>query len=153
MSIILAIDPGKRTGIAVIVYTEGTAPQIAFTEEVYDGLKGFQTWWDEWRPDYDTLVVENFIPREGVRGIDYTPLHIIGWLSQFNPILQSPAGRKKAVPDNALKRLGLYLPGEPNRNAREAVRHAVWWLKNQGHKPTIRKAFVSINWGDDDITY
>lgn len=152
MPTVLGIDPGRRTGVALLGYDENTAPRILIAEEVYGGVEGFRIWWEEWSPDYDTLVAENFIKREGVKGVDHTPLEVLGWLSQFNPVLQSPAGRKKAVPDSALRRLGLYLPGEPNRNAREAVRHAVLWLKNQRHKPTIRKAFVSINWGDD-VTY
>lgn len=152
MPTILAIDPGKRTGVAAIDYQEDRAPVLIQSAEIYNGVEGFHTWWQMANPRYDVLVVENFIPREGVFGIDHEPLKVIGFLSQFKPILQSPAGRKKAVPDSALKRLDLYLPGEKNRNAREAVRHAVWWLKNQGHKPTIRKAFVSINWGDD-VTY
>lgn len=151
MPTILAIDPGKRTGVAFLMYDNNVAPHLMEATEVYGGVEGFRTWWAMTRPVYDTLVVEKFIPREGVRGIDYTPKEILGWLSQFDPVLQPPAGRKKAVPDDALKRLGLYLPGEPNRNAREAVRHGVWKLKNDGHKPTIRKGFVFVNWGGDDL--
>jgi hypothetical protein len=152
MPTILAVDPGKRTGVAFIEYDNDTAPKLLNSSEVYGGAEGFRLWWQMFAPNYDTLVAENFISREGVYGVDTEPLRVLGFLGQFNPVLQTPAGRKKAVPDDALKRLGLYLPGEKNRNAREAVRHAVWWLKNQGHRPTIRKAFVSINWGDD-VTY
>lgn len=146
MTTILSIDPGKRTGVAVVTFDDETAPVLEQKWEVYGGLEGFKNFWGLLKPEYDILLCEKFTPREGVKGIDYTPMGTIGWLSQFDPIMQPPAGRKKAVPDSALKRLGLYLPGEPNRNAREAVRHAVWYLKNHGHKPTIRKGFVNIDW-------
>lgn len=146
MSTILSIDPGKRTGVAYIKYDADSAPELLNSAEVYGGADGFRTWWHMFAPEYDTLLCEDFKKREGVHGVDLEPLKVIGWLSEFEPIMQQPAGRKRGVPDEALKRLGLYLPGEPNRNAREAVRHAVWWLKNQGHRPTIRKGFVNIDW-------
>lgn len=141
----LAIDPGVRTGAALVEVTEDSAPVLLGYWEIPGGLEGFQEWW-ALRPEYDTLVAEDFDHREGVRGVDHTPERILGWLSTWTPILQKPAGRKRAVPDDALKRLGLYLPGERQRNAREAVRHAIVYLKNSGHRPTIRKGFVSIDW-------
>lgn len=148
MTKILSIDPGKRTGVAFIEYDDETLPSLLWSGEVYGGLEGFRSWWGHSTipMQYDLLVVEQFKPREGVKGIDYEPMGIIGWLSQFEPIMQTASGRKRGVPDEALKRLGLYLPGEPQRNAREAVRHAVWKLKNDGHKPTIRRGFVNIDW-------
>lgn len=142
---VLAIDPGVRTGAALIEVIDNEAPTLVGFWEIYNGLDGFQEWWAI-RPEYDILVAEDFDHREGVRGVDHTPERILGWLSTWTPILQKPAGRKRMVSDDALKRLGLYLPGERQRNAREAVRHAVIWLKNSGHKGTIRKGFVNIDW-------
>lgn len=135
--IILSIDPGKRTGVAVVRADDGP-PELLHREEVYGGLDGFKEWWPK-GIDYDVLIVENYIPRAGVSQKDSgDPQRVIGWLSQFDPLLRPPAGRKRAVSDDALKRLGMYLPGEPNRNAREAIRHAIGYLKSNLHEPTLR---------------
>lgn len=145
---ILSIDPGQRTGVAFVSYEDDTIPELLWSGEVYGGLTGFKSWWgySTLPTQYDILLCEDFKHREGVHGVDHEPDRVIGWLQQWEPIMQQPGGRKRAVPDQALKRLGLYLPGEPNRNAREAVRHAVMYIKNQGHKPTIRRGFVNADW-------
>ena len=132
---LLSIDPGLRTGVALLDVPNDEPPTLVFHEEVHGGLPGFHEWWDL-RPDYDVLVCEDYIPRRGIPG-NVEPLKIIGYLLPFAPVLQSPAGRKKAVSDDVLKRLGLYLPGEPNRNAREAIRHGIVYLKRHRHIPTL----------------
>jgi hypothetical protein len=135
--LILGIDPGMRTGIALISAQTDQPATLLFSEEVSGGLAGFEQWWND-RPDYDILVCEDFIPRQGVHGIVHEPNRIIGFLHPWFPVMQPPAGRKKAVSNDVLKRLGMYLPGEPQRNALEAVRHAVVYLKAHRHIPTLR---------------
>ena len=132
---LLSIDPGLRTGVALLDVLNDKPPTLVFHEEITGGLPGFHEWWDV-RPDYDVLVCEDYIPRRGVPG-NVEPLRIIGYLHPYIPVLQPPAGRKQAVSDDVLKRLGMYLPGEPNRNAREAVRHGVVYLKHHRHLPTL----------------
>ena len=56
-------------------------------------------------------------------------------------ILQPAAGRKQIVSDDALKRLGWYLPGEPLRNAKESVRHGAIWLKKQKNSYLLEKGW------------
>jgi hypothetical protein len=139
---ILGIDPGQRTGVAVIEVTDDTAPVLVSYEEVYGGVNGFTIWW-ETHPPYDVLVAERYIPRGGTPQKNAgAPLGVLGFLDQFNPVLQTPAGRAVSVSDAVLKRLGLYLPGERLRNVREAVRHVVWYLKNQRHRPTLVKGWT-----------
>lgn len=133
---ILAVDPGVRSGVALLDVPNTKPPVLMSHEDISGGLSGFHEWWDL-RPSYDVLVVEDYIPRRGVPG-NQEPQRIIGYLYPYTPVLQAPAGRKQAVSDDVLKRLGLYLPGEPNRNAREAVRHGIWWLKKQRHLPTLK---------------
>lgn len=138
---ILAIDPGVRSGVALLDVPNDKTPVLLMHDEVYGGLSGFHEWWQR-RPDYDVLVVEDYIVRRGVPG-NVEPLRIIGYLHPYAPVLQAPAGRKQAVSDDVLKRLGMYLPGEPNRNAREAVRHGVWWLKKHHHLPTMKAGWIA----------
>jgi hypothetical protein len=134
---VLGIDPGVRSGVALLEVLDSTAPILIQYEEVRGGVVGFEKWWQT-HPDYDVLVVEDFILRGGVKGVNTEPIKVIEFLRPFTPIMQTPAGREKAVSNAVLKRLGLYLPGEPLRNAREAVRHAVWFVKKSLHKPTLQ---------------
>jgi hypothetical protein len=140
--IVLGIDPGVRTGVAYLDVPEDAAPVLIAYEEVYGGVSGFKKWWAT-HPPYDVLVCEDFILRGGVKGVNIEPVRIIEFLAPFGPIMQPPAGREKSVSNAALKRLGLYLPGERLRNAREAVRHAVWHVKKSLHKPTLRVGWPS----------
>lgn len=139
--LILGVDPGKRTGVALIEVTDETAPVLVGYWEVYGGVSGFREWWKT-HPDYDVLVAERYITRGGVVQKDaHHPQQVLGFLDQFDPILQTPAGRQNAVSDAALRALGLYLPGKTLRNAREAARHAVWYLKSKHHRPTLKKGW------------
>lgn len=141
---ILGVDPGVRTGVAVIEVDDDSAPVLVSFEEVYGGVNGFTEWWKT-HPPYDVLVAERYIPRGGVpQNNSGDPQGVLGFLAPYNPVLQTPAGRLKGVSDAVLKRLGLYLPGERLRNAREAVRHSVWYLKNQRHRPTLVKGWAHV---------
>lgn len=141
--IVLGVDPGVRTGVAYLEVPEDAPPVLIAYEEVYGGVTGFKKWWATHSP-HDVLVVEDFILRGGVKGVNIEPVKIIEFLSEFGPHMQSPAGREKSVSNESLKRLGLYLPGQPLRNAREAVRHAVWHVKKSGHVPTLRKGWGRV---------
>lgn len=137
MTLILGVDPGQRTGVALIEVTDETAPVLVGYWEVYGGVTGFREWWKT-RPEYDVLVAERYITRGGVVQKDaHYPQQVLGFLDTYNPVLQTPAGRQQAVSNGSLKALGLYLPGEGLRNAREALRHCVWYLKSQHHRPTL----------------
>lgn len=141
---ICAVDPGSsRSGVVLMHVPHNKTPALKGYWEVTGGPEGFLDWWQH-RPAHDVLVVEDYIVRKGVPS-DHKALRTVGFLRATEPeaTFQMPAGRKKAVSNDALKRLGLYLPGEPLRNAVEAARHAVLWLKNQGHRPTIE-----VGWPD-----
>jgi len=141
--IVLGVDPGVRTGVAYLEVPEDATPILIAYEEVYGGVTGFKKWWSTHQP-YDVLVVEDFILRGGVKGVNIEPVKIIEFLSEFGPHMQSPAGRLQGVSDKVLKRMGLYLPGERLRNAREAVRHSVWFLKRQYHVPTLKAGWSGV---------
>ena len=140
MSKILGIDPGARTGWALM--DSETLNLISFGD-IAGGLEGFCAWW-ETHPVFDVLVVEDFILRQGQSMVDTTPLDIIGWLHSLETqvFYQPPAGRVKAVPDNIMKMLGVYLAGKNNRNAKEAVRHILWYLK-KNNNPLLLTTFLS----------
>ncbi len=139
MAVFVAVDPGvKRTGVATFLYDDTTV-ELGPHEEVYGGLSGMLEWLDLKVPTFVShFVVEDYQVHRTAG--DPNGLRIIGaiemwaYLHARKPvILQPAAGRKQAVSNDALKRLGWYFPGEPQRNLLEAVRHGVWWLKNQKH--------------------
>lgn len=148
---ILGVDPGsKRSGICLLECWDESYT-LESSGEVYDGVEGMIEHLDVrggmYRPDL--IVVEDYEVRRGQAG-DPRGLEVIGAIKSWAyhngrrwVKIQSPAGRKVAVSDDALKRLGLYLPGEAQRNAREAVRHAVIAAKNFGIMSILSKGWPS----------
>lgn len=132
---ILSIDPGSvRTGVALIKTTE-TGADIVGTWLVDGGPEGFMRWWEA-RPDYDVLVCEDYIVRQGVPS-QHRAMLTIGFLKAKDPnlVLQAPSGRKMQVSDEVLKRLSLF---HSQRDVKEALRHAVIYLKRQKYTPLLK---------------
>lgn len=147
MSTFIAVDPGSvRTGVAMFAFDDKTVELLSYNE-VYGGLKGMLEYLDLKVPTFVShFVVEDYIVHRTAG--DPNGLRVIGAIEMWaylhgrkHVFLQPPSGRKKAVPDDVLKRLGWYLPGEKDRNAREAVRHGCWWLKKQKHPYILREGW------------
>lgn len=150
MTHILAVDPGKRTGIALMRFEDDEAVEVIATWDVPGGLEG----WADWITDHQSLfihlrffiVYERFIPREGVHGVGTDASEVIGavltWAKDWDVTVvpQPAAGRLKAVPNRVLDKFYKF-SGNVDRNVKEAARHAVWYLKNAKHMPTIRKGW------------
>jgi len=152
MSTLLAFDPGKRTGIVEVYFDATTAAQLTYSEDVPGGVQGYLDWYeakgydDFWRCQ-DYVVAEDFI-YHGRPGADVKdPLEVLGALHAHADVwnkelvLQQPAGRKVAVPDEAFERLGWTFIGKKDRNVKEAARHALVFLRNCKHMPTIKAIF------------
>jgi hypothetical protein len=142
---ICSVDPGaQRTGVALLRVQDNTTPELFEYWDIPGGPEGFTTWWAH-KPGYDVLVVEDYIVRQGVH-TDHLALQTVGFLRATEPdaIFQMPAGRKVMVSNDVLKRLGLYLTGNKNRNAIEAIRHTILYLRNQHHIPTLRVGFPDV---------
>lgn len=138
---VLCLDPGGTTGAALIEYNEENEPTVLFTKQINNGLQGFLNWhWDELELlDFDTIVCESFTLREGVYGVDLSPVYIIGALEALYPlhdiIYQAPS-TKPLCDDERLKNMGLYEPGRGH--AMDALRHGIIYLRNKKHKPTLQ---------------
>lgn len=158
MTHILAVDPGKRTGIALMHFEDDEAVEVVATWDVSGSVEGFINWLDDHTNTlYDSgvmdcdglfVVYENFIPREGKHGVEDDASRVLGALAYWAhdnglpAVPQPPAGRLKAVPNEVLDKFYVF-SGNKDRNVKEAARHAVWYLKNAMHMPTIQKG-----WGD-----
>lgn len=140
MEQILSLDPGGTTGYAITSVGTRSMPVIQRSGQIQNGLKGFLDFhWDILEDYYfDRIVCESFTLREGVHGVDLSPVYIIGALEALYPateiIYQEPK-LKPLCDDDRLKKLELHVPGKPHRN--DAVRHMVIHLRNKKHMPTL----------------
>jgi len=137
MTKILGLDPGVTTGWALVQYDEDSAPVLLECGQIPDGHDGFIRHW-KFLPNFDFVVCESFTLREGVRGVNIEPAYVIGALEVLEPseiIYQTPA-MKTLCDNDALKRMGAYVRGQ--QHARDAIRHAMVYLKINRHLPTLR---------------
>lgn len=157
-----------HTGISLLEYTDTDPVREIASWAVMGGIEGFRGWLDpyatvgiyatyvdptgEWSDGWldeggtpvevNTVIVEQFINRN-IRGADISPLgmqYIVQWLWP-NAVLSPAGGKNTAVSDTVLKKFDLYADGSHHHDVREARRHGVWWLKKQGHLPTLRKGW------------
>lgn len=153
---LLGIDPGGtgkgHTGIVLVRYTDKHPAMLMESWAVPGGLEGFLEWLRDpeggysiesdhfSNPDGVRVICETFVNRN-IPGADLTPVLIEGAVrTVFDGVILSPAsGKNTAVPDEVLKRLGLYDIGKGDHHAdrREAARHVVRYLKNVQHMPTL----------------
>ncbi len=140
MPVILSLDPGVTTGVALLGFEPGKAPGVVRHEQVPDGVGGFIEWFTALPTDhYDEVVCESFILRPGVHGANIEPAYVIGALLAMAqvPITFQPPSQKKLAPDSVLKKgLGTYVAGNPH--ATDAIRHGIIYLRNRGHIPTLQ---------------
>ena len=139
---VLAIDPGAKTGIAVVDTEDLLEP---FLKIVPDGLTGFQEWLEFGNvPEHDTLVCESFEQEEGTHGIDLTPVEIIGYMKSLGvPIVfqrRNQRGKGKLISVPVLKRAGLYPKRGELKEGHQvaALQHALRYLVSIRDKNTIQ---------------
>jgi len=137
MSLIVAIDPGSTTGVAVL----RPPLELVGVGEETDRAK-VVAWIRRVQPE--TLVVEDFKPYAGLP--TWTPLpapKLLGILEElgFELVYQSPS-IKKRFPDALLKIAELHTPGKPHAN--DAVRHALyycWMTQKYLDHPTVQDIY------------
>jgi len=150
--IVVAVDPGGTTGIAVFKFTEESVEylehhQLGDPDYVWQKIHSLVHYW---QAGYNTvLVVEQFDQRPGIINPDFTPKYIsrditnnildvdIVWQipGQAMNLVRPPSARHKG-PDQ-LKRFGWYKT--TNTHANDAARHAiVYGVEKLRHMPLIR---------------
>lgn len=147
---VLAVDPGKATGMAVFEWEQGSDPKLIKTAEV-DPTE-FAKFVRQWigyslELEMDLVVVcERFIINAQTVRNSQAPysLEQIGVLKQClrdenideNSIVwQSPADAKAMFPNEALKKVGYWHKGGEG-HAQDALRHALLCLVKRGWKPS-----------------
>lgn len=155
MKHVLGIDPGgKTTGVVLLAVPEDEPAYLVDSWGIEGTVEHFVAWFNTYGfPVEDlTVVCEQFVNR-GVHGADLSPLRIEGAVELLclqmglQVVLQPASGKDTAVPDAALKRLGITkksFSGDFHDDRFQAAKHAVWYLKRMRHRPTMEKGFPNV---------
>lgn len=143
-----AEDPVSSTGWAFVDDKDGAdMPVVVDKGTIGGGFNGFVAFLDtlqfrSWFRRVGRVVVEKYVPYG--RAGDTSPLLAEGALMYrlFQagvPLVRQPAsGKNKMVPDSFLKAQGWYSTKGHHHDEREAVRHALYYLTKQRHKPLLK---------------
>jgi hypothetical protein len=151
---VLAVDPGKATGVVLFEWNQGSDPRVVRTAEVQPNefAKFVRQAIDlclEFEMDLETdliVVCERFIINAQTVRNSQAPysLEQIGVLKQClrdagmseeSILWQSPADAKAMFPNPALKKIGYWHKGGEG-HALDAMRHGLLCLVKRGWKPT-----------------
>ena len=147
---ILAVDPGKATGIAVLSWGGNSDPELLNTaepqpHEFATHIRSALNMCDETNADL-IVVCERFVINAQTVRNSQAPysLEQIGVLKQClrdagidegSILWQSPADAKAMFPNEALKKVGYWHKGGEG-HALDALRHGLLCLVKRGWKPS-----------------
>lgn len=143
-----AEDPVSCTGWAVVDDKDSKAmPEVLDRGAISGGFNGFVAFlqtlrFRDWFRRVSRVVVEKYVPYGGAG--DTSPLLAEGALmyqliQAGVPLVRQPAsGKNKMIPDSFLKTQGWYTTKGHHHDEREAVRHALYYLTKQRHKPLLK---------------
>lgn len=148
---VLAIDPGAKTGVAIVHTNDLLKPYL---EIVPNGLTGLQAWYERTRRlsghHLDAIVVETFELEEGTHGVDLTPVGIIDWIKtgglshNYHKAIvwqrRNQRGKGKLISVPVLKRAGLYPKRGELKEGHQvaALQHALRYLVSIRDTNTIK---------------
>lgn len=163
--ILIGVDPGLRTGIALVQVSDHAAPTLLhhvtadYTDPdsrsvgrtLYELVEGTVSHFGYSSVDDDIqLVIEKFVPE--ARKVDTTALEVIGelrqairdrdpWLDHVTKWHWQTRQEKDGVSGAVLRNLGLWLKGKEQRHVMDAARHTVVRLSKMNHRPTLEKGW------------
>lgn len=146
MKRLLALDPGKTTGMSIWQYDADTPLTKIAHGQIEGGVEGFLEYFypsNMFMP-WDIIVSESFVLDGRTPNPDITPLKIEGILEahahRTGALVRFQRNNFKAHVDNdLLKRFDLYKPGQPH--AMDSMRHALAYMKTSMHMPTLNHYF------------
>jgi hypothetical protein len=147
MKRLLALDPGKTTGMSIWMYDAETPLELAGYGQIEGGVEGFLEYLypqDRRYMPWDVIVSESFVLDGRTPNPDITPLKIEGILEahahRTGTLVRFQRNNFKAHVDNdKLKEFGFYVKGKPH--AMDSMRHALAWAKTSYHRPTLDAYF------------
>lgn len=140
---ILAIDPSsnqKNTSTTGIVLLDN-AKLVGYWVVGY-GISGFRKWMEDIGKDIecDVVVIEKFEARDNDKSKDNSVLQTIAYIQLHFPeaILQRNAGYQTDIPNELLKRLGLWkFEKSHHQDVRAAARLGLFWAMRNDIKEVI----------------
>lgn len=134
MAVVVGVDPGGTTGIAL------WSPQLGLSLRQVEGADHAVDWLADMARQLTnaTFVVEKYIitPATAKLSQQHDPLEIIGALKYVTRrhghkmVMQSPSEAKAFSTNDKLKRVEWYQPGQDH--ARDASRHVLLYLSKVG---------------------
>lgn len=131
--IILGIDPGKTTGLALIEFDPETRKLVPLGIQESKDMEGIE--WKDWVERADVVVVENFLvrPKKARQGaFDWDPMYaprVVGSVKTLAKLY----GKQLVSQEPAIKPVGYgfanqtYLPGKKGQHCQDAIAHAVFY--------------------------
>ena len=140
---ILSIDPSsnqKNTSTTGIVLLDN-AKLVDYWVVSY-GISGFRKWMEDVGEDIecDVVVIEKFEARDNDKSKDNSVLQTIAYIQLHFPdaILQRNAGYQTDIPNELLKRLGLWkFEKSHHQDVRAAARLGLFWAMRNDIKEVI----------------
>lgn len=154
---ILAIDPSSNkeksstTGIVLL----DNARLVNYWVVDY-GAKGFKEWFEEVGKtiESDVVVIEKFEARDNDRSKDNTVLQTIAFIQTYYPdaILQRNAGYQSDIPNDLLKKLGLWkFDKSHHQDVRAAARLGLFWAMRNDIQEVIEDIGKVVNENNTDV--
>ena len=148
---ILAIDPSsnqKNTSTTGIVLLDN-ARLVDYWVVSY-GISGFRKWMEDIGEDIEcnVVIIEKFEARDNDKSKDNSVLQTIAYIQLHFPdaILQRNAGYQTDIPNELLKRLGLWkFEKSHHQDVRAAARLGLFWAMRNDVKEVINDIGKVVN--------
>nr|DAF52015.1 MAG TPA: Putative Holliday junction resolvase [Siphoviridae sp. ctNHp14] len=148
---ILAIDPSsnqKNTSTTGIVLLDN-AKLVDYWVVSY-GISGFRKWMEDIGEDIEcnVVIIEKFEARDNDKSKDNSVLQTIAYIQLHFPdaILQRNAGYQTDIPNELLKRLGLWkFEKSHHQDVRAAARLGLFWAMRNDVKEVINDIGKVVN--------
>lgn len=106
------------------------------------GFRNIDSWYEEnhSKLNFDVVVIEEFEARDNDKSKDNTVLQTIAYFQNYFPdaILQRNAGYQSDIPDELLKKLGLWKFDKSHHNdARASARLGLFWAMRNDIKEVV----------------
>lgn len=154
---ILAIDPSsnkEKTSTTGIVLLDN-ARLVDYWVVDY-GAQGFKDWFEQTGKTIksDVVVIEKFEARDNDRSKDNTVLQTIAFIQTYYPdaILQRNAGYQSDIPNDLLKKLGLWkFEKSHHQDVRAAARLGLFWAMRNDIQEVIGDIGKVVNENNTDV--
>lgn len=135
---VLGMDPGGTTGVALLRYKPDVLPELVYLHQIPGGREGFYDYFVGSSIGENLVIASELWVEKQKKGVNREPMYIEGVQYAFwhgEGIVYQEPSQKSLIPDEYLKEQNLWTPGK--RHQMDALIHALVYLRNNDHKPTM----------------